>query len=679
MEIMDIETRVKNAILAVSDTYVQRYAQGQKINLVKEVKRLLLIEFESFQEQYSSEERRHIKSCISGDSVFNLTRASIPENFVKYLKQGSKYNPFTTKTLSQDLKLFDQLFCEITNRVIRRYLRYAPTTLSPTENVTANLRGIIAYAKQKKKTKLVNILSDVLVNYRKEKRFFRNFKGLKTKNIHREIDERVLEDMFTLSDGRIILSSDKGLGYTIMNVEDVKDQYHRINAQQHFERADISEEWYITHILGFIQDAKSCLPKQLSKIIQQKDFEPTYTRPSIGTLRLMPKILKLPVVSPDSVSVLKSRGIKSSLNDPIRTVQIILDKFFNHILYYMELEFATKYSCYSPTVSGIDESLHRLRETSFERFGKGVILEADFSDMYSNINENLLKKYVKMGAELAGLNDDSIQYIFSLIEVNMRHSYFHEPDGIFRTKSGFSMGDVAASRGSDVVLRGAELLFYAELHSRGLLQHVKVLTRFRDDIFLYVTGSHDKIKQVLKIVFTGYPLDITLNVESNLIQGKFLNVRLYNDLIDRSPFTTILRKRHTKYDVIPPTSNTHGMYKKCAGRTYFDMVRSHCSHTAEYKRQVDTVKTILTEKGFSRHQILRMKKLKKRLNKLPYDKIYVGKVPFDQTSHIHQFLRNTFASQTFEEEGFSLPMVVPGRKLHQYVFTVKKMRRLLDF
>ena len=153
-----------------------------------------------------------------------MTRAPIPENFEKYLKQGSKYNPYMTKTLSQDLKLFNQLFCEITNRIIKLYLRYIPTNLSPTENVATGLRGILAYAKQKKKTKLVNILSDVVVNYHREKRFFRNFKGIKTKNINREIDESVLENMFTLSDGQIILSSDKGLGYTIMNIEDVKEQ-----------------------------------------------------------------------------------------------------------------------------------------------------------------------------------------------------------------------------------------------------------------------------------------------------------------------------------------------------------------------------------------------------------------------------------------------------------------------
>ena len=344
MEIMDIESRVKNAILGVSDMYVQRYALGQKVNLMKEVKRLLLIEFESFQTQYSMEERRHFKACISGDSVFNLTHALLPENFDIYFKKGSKYNPYTTKTLSQDLKMFDQLFCEITNRIVKRYLRYIPTTLSPTENVSTGSRGILAFAKQKKKTKLVSILSDIIVNYRS------NFKGLKTKNINREIDENVLERMFTLSDGRIILSSDKGLGYTVMNIEDVKEQYRRVNAQQHFERAHISEEWYLEHILGFIQDAKCCLPKQLSKIIRPKDFDPTFVHPAIGTLRLMPKILKLPVVSPENVSLLKSRGIKSSLNDPVRTVQTILDKVINHILFYMEQEFATKYSCYSPTV-----------------------------------------------------------------------------------------------------------------------------------------------------------------------------------------------------------------------------------------------------------------------------------------------------------------------------------------
>ena len=41
-----------------------------------------------------------------------------------------------------------------------------------------------------------------------------------------------------------------------------------------------------------------------------------------------------------------------------------------------------------------------------ERLGKGVILEDNFSDMYSNINETFLNQHV--GAELAGLHSDLI-------------------------------------------------------------------------------------------------------------------------------------------------------------------------------------------------------------------------------------------------------------------------------
>lgn len=111
-----------------------------------------------------------------------------------------------------------------------------------------------------------------------------------------------------------------------------------------------------------------------------------------------------------------------------------------------------------------------------ERLGKGVILEDNFSDMYSNINETFLNQHV--GAELAGLHSDLIKYIFFLTEVTMHHSYFHEPDCIFRTKSGFSMGDVAVSRDFDVVLCGAELLFYAQLHNQGLSPHIEILTPF---------------------------------------------------------------------------------------------------------------------------------------------------------------------------------------------------------
>ena len=65
----------------------------------------------------------------------------------------------------------------------------------------------------------------------------------------------------------------------------------------------------------------------------------------------------------------------------------------------------------------------------------------------------------------------------------------------------------------------------------------------------------------MEIITCNYPKEIQLNVETNVIRGKFLNLRLYTLQGDSQMFTTILRKQNAKYDIIPPQSNTHSKYK----------------------------------------------------------------------------------------------------------------------
>ena len=78
----------------------------------------------------------------------------------------------------------------------------------------------------------------------------------------------------------------------------------------------------------------------------------------------------------------------------------------------------------------------------------------------------------------------------------------------------------------------------------------------------------------MELITCNYPKEIQLKVERNVIKGKFLNLRLYNIQGDPEVLTTILQKQNTKYDIIPPHSNTHSKYKLCAARTYF----THCSN-----------------------------------------------------------------------------------------------------
>ena len=119
------------------------------------------------------------------------------------------------------------------------------------------------------------------------------------------------------------------------------------------------------------------------------------------------------------------------------------------------------------------------------------------------------------------------------------------------------MGDVSASKGSDVSLRGSELEAFENLEQNNVLKSVDLDNRFRDDIFSHINGDYASIRKAIEIISTGYPQDIVLNVETNIIQGKFLNLRVYNTPDESTPFTTILRKKNTRYDIIPPTSNTH--------------------------------------------------------------------------------------------------------------------------
>ena len=86
------------------------------------------------------------------------------------------------------------------------------------------------------------------------------------------------------------------------------------------------------------------------------------------------------------------------------------------------------------------------------------------------------------------------------------------------------MGDVSALKGLDVSLIGPELETFEKLDQKNVLESANLDNRFRHSIF-----------------------------------------------------------SHTHYDIIPPTSNTHKQYKICAGKTYFDMSKSHCTDIKEYK------------------------------------------------------------------------------------------------
>ena len=68
----------------------------------------------------------------------------------------------------------------------------------------------------------------------------------------------------------------------------------------------------------------------------------------------------------------------------------------------------------------------------------------------------------------------------------------------------------------------------------------------------------------------------------------------------------------------------------------------------------------------------------RRLKPIP-DKLYTGKVEHDGHTRVHRYLRDVFRDSDLDPEVYALPMAVPGKKFLQYVFTLRKLRRKLNF
>jgi len=77
------------------------------------------------------------------------------------------------------------------------------------------------------------------------------------------------------------------------------------------------------------------------------------------------------------------------------------------------------------------------------------------------------------------------------------------------------------------------------------------------------------------------------NVESKVIFGKFLSIKIFNFPNEKNPIRTILRKPNSKYDMIPFNSNVSPKYEKITGLGYFKTKQKHtCSaSSAEVQKQ----------------------------------------------------------------------------------------------
>ena len=161
----------------------------------------------------------------------------------------------------------------------------------------------------------------------------------------------------------------------------------------------------------------------ISRLINRSGLRISHSKvfsSEIGVLRLQPKVLKLKVINYANIEKLTSRGINSSMKDPIKVVQKILDKVFSHLLFYVEEKFHSIFGIVSPSVTGVTEAINcRFKKTKTGDWGNSLEMEGDFSDLFSNCNADLLIECAKESCKYAHFHDSNF-FIYQA-SYNMYH------------------------------------------------------------------------------------------------------------------------------------------------------------------------------------------------------------------------------------------------------------------
>ena len=116
-----------------------------------------------------------------------------------------------------------------------------------------------------------------------------------------------------------------------------------------------------------------------------------------------------------------------------------------------------------------------------------------------------------------------------------------------------------------------------------------------------------------------------------------------------------------------------------AGLGYFRTARTHTCSTEEYNQQSEIIKTILREKGFHKNIIHELEHPKTQKPSNDSTKRFIGTTEFDKVSNRHIYVKKILVKSLLDKNKFFLPADIPGRKLEQFIFTIKKMRQKLMF
>ena len=627
---------------------------------------------------FCKQELVDVQNKLESRVVYNLTNSELSEKSENLLKFGQGFTPQFKFGKKKGTSLFNK---DVTSIIQSSYKSL--TGLDVKLNRNSLIRDTINLATN---PKLSQEGSEFLFNIIENKdevldSFHKNIKIKINSHLSKFVlNESEIRELFEDSDNQIT-QTDKNLGFIKISNEELINQFDKINKKQHFIPANISESEYLEeikyqkkHIYSIMPDrAKFKLEPHLLQNLQKTNFK----EQCIGVLRLLPKLGKLKYPDVSCIKDLTSRGIKSSIQDPINDISEILASLSKEVFQNLASYFEKEFNMRCPVVLGSKETSEILKNETVQSddWCNSVKLSGDMTDMYSNANVNIVIEAYKFAFSLMDISIEEQAFLIILIETVMKYNYFWEPTGIFTMIGGFAMGCHSSAICTDILLLTKEIKMFQKLKQQNLLHTIKRYLRFRDDTNSKIKGTKQEILQVSSILLLGYPKEIGYNVQIFFSRNEFLDFRFITIPSKSNHLISINRKKETKFDISRGNSYTNPSYLKAPLYNAAYSILRNTNNKFNRLHEKKVFEIILSKRGHNLTKFyLAYKRARAKVSKngkRPFFKgKYSGKIMYDSFTGMHRFILKLFRISK-PPKSLNTPVIVGYKKTLNYVFTKK--------
>ena len=619
--------------------------------------------------------------------IANFTGKELPKVIQQYLANGRKYVPFFGSTREEVAQKFMAEIAAILNTMLPRRDSNLFTPTQLVDNIRYNLTNPDI------DPDVLSILRNIITRIEVTKENILNQQDFKGPDDEKQWILNILK--LFVDEDRLLLESDKGLGFSLLTTHQVLSLYQTINETQSFILTDLTDETYLEWVAQLKKERCPTIPDAIVKLLDNSMIQNFYnTKGKIAMLRLLIKSGKINNPSPESFKNLTARTIKAGTDDPVNGVSDIIRVVTRHFMKNLKAYILDEYGV-DFTVNGCEDAYNRIEKLEpVHSLTDTVNMQGDVTEMYPNCVFPVVMRAFKNIGIILKVSKEVMSFVTGGIYVLMRANVVRQPSGVYQMgkenpeRMGLSIGDPAAAEISDITLMIYEIDMIKTLKREKLLTNLQLYLRFRDDIDTRIQGTVEEKCKIIWIILTHFPSCFNIKASISFFTSKFLDIKRIIRVGEKERLA-LLRKKNNSYDITRASSNTSSNAKSSAMNCYAYRMMRRTNWKMDSKHQLRTNTLILQRRGHTSEDFTKILnkvknrvKISKRENSTKtgstkrVDKRFLPPVTWDEVTSNHKrikfILKRSNVFTKYRQPGYK-----SGRKVLQLIFTKKTfMKRM---